>query len=76
MPSASMPSLVSASLTISGSAPTIRRVAPVRRWISGQARSSTAIPLRGSWRPTKTIRFSRPAGSASGGIRTPFGISS
>ena len=41
--------------TASGSAPTIRSRAPVRRRISGQARSSTGSPLRGSCRPMKTI---------------------
>ena len=46
------------------------------RRTSGQARRSTWRPLRGSCRPTKTIRSSRPAGSASSGTRTPFGISS
>ena len=44
--------------------------------MSGHARSSTGIPLRGSCRPMKTIEFSRFAGSASGGTRTPFGITS
>jgi hypothetical protein len=80
-PSASIPSAstlfrVRRSRTISGSAPTMRRRTPVRLRISGQARRSTAMPLRGSWRPTKTIRCSRSRGSASGGISVPFGISS
>ena len=52
----------------------MRRVAPVRRRISGQAPSSTCRPLRGSCRPAKTMRCSRSAGSASGGISTPFGM--
>jgi hypothetical protein len=68
-PSASIPSSLTparerVSRTISGSAPINRRRAPVRRWISGQARSSTGMPLRGSCLPTKTIRFSRPPASA------------
>ncbi len=66
----------SRSPTASGSAPTSRSRAPVRRCTSGQALSSTGMPLRGSWRPMKTIVLSRSAGSASGGIRTPFGITS
>ena len=77
IPSASFsPTRESANRTISGSAPTSRRRAPVRRWISGQARSSTGMPLRESCRPMKTTWFSRPPASASGGISTPFGITS
>ena len=48
----------------------------MRRWISGQARSRTWRPLRGSCRPANTTRCSRPAGSAPGGMRTPFGTTS
>ena len=43
------------------------------RRISGQARSSTCSPLRGSCRPAKMTVCSRPPGSASSGISTPFG---
>ena len=73
MPSSGTRSRVSTSRTASGSAPTSRSRAPVRRWISGHARSSTCMPLRGSCRPMKTTRSSRFAGSASGGTITPFG---
>ena len=45
----------------------------MRRCTSGQARSITWRPFRGSCRPAKRMRCSRPPGSASGGIRTPFG---
>ena len=80
-PRMSMPSLgircrASRSCTASGSAPTSRSRAPVRRWMSGHAFSSTGIPLRRSWRPMNTIVSSRLAGSAAGGISTPFGITS
>ena len=80
-PSTSMPSVgmrcrASRSPTASGSAPTSRSRAPVRRWISGHARSSTGMPLRGSCRPMKTIVLSRSSGSAAGGISVPFGITS
>ena len=70
---------------ISGSAPTMPSRAPVRRWISGQARRSTGMPLRGSWRPTKTRSGARgrpastpPAGSGrrSGSARSRPGTSS
>ena len=37
-----------------------REPEPVRRRISGHARNSTCSPLRGSWRPAKTTRCSRP----------------
>ena len=66
---------VMSSRTASGSAPITRRRSPLRLR-RGHARSRTGKPLRGSWRPRKTIRFSRPAGSRSGGNSTPFGISS
>src|SRR5205814_229655 len=39
-------------------------------------RSMTGSPLRGSWRPRKTILFSRSPGSTASGISTPFGITS
>ena len=68
---------VSSSRTASGSAPIDAAAArPCAAGSSGQARSSTCSPLRGSWRPTKTIWCSRSAGSASGGMSTPFGTTS
>ena len=73
IPSSGTRSRVSRSRTASGSAPTMRNLAPVRRRISGHARSITCRPLRGSCRPAKRMRCSRPPGSASGGTRTPFG---
>ena len=76
MPSSATRSRVSTRRTASGSAPTRRSRAPVRRWISGHARSSTCIPFRGSCLPMKTMRCSRSAGSASGGTSTPFGTTS
>src|SRR5918994_920154 len=73
MPSSETRSRVSRSRTASGSAPAIRRRAPVRRRISGHARKSTCSPFRGSWRPANTSRCSRPPGSTSSGMSTPFG---
>ena len=72
-PSSGVRRRVISSRTASGSAPQMRSVAPVRARISGHARSRTCSPLRASCRPAKTTRFSRPAGSACGGISTPFG---
>ena len=77
-PSSETRSRVSRSLTASGSEPQIWSRAPVRRWISGQARSSTCSPLRVSWRPGEgdrvlaAARDRRPRGSArrSGRSRT------
>ena len=46
----------------SGSVPISRSRAPVRRRISGHARSSTGSPLRASWRPMKTMWCSRLVG--------------
>ena len=48
--------------------PISRSRAPVRRRISGHARSSTGRPLRVSWRPMKTTWCSRSSGSACSGI--------
>ena len=62
MPSSETPSLVRRSRTASGSAPATVRRRPLRRWISGHARSSTCRPFRASWRPAKTMRCSRSAG--------------
>ena len=47
MPASEIRSRVSSSRTASGSEPQIWSRAPVRAWISGQARSSTWRPLRG-----------------------------
>ncbi len=76
MPASETRRRVSSSRTASGSAPATRRVAPVRRWISGQARRRTCSPFRGSCRPAKTTVWSRPPGSTRSGMRTPFGITS
>ena len=73
MPSSETRSRVSSSRTASGSAPAIRSRAPVRRRISGQARSRICSPFRGSCRPAKTTRCSRPPGSTPSGMSTPFG---
>ena len=73
MPSSETRSRVSRSLTASGSEPQICSRAPVRRRISGQARSSTWRPLRVSCRPAKVTVCSRPAGSVAAGMSTPFG---
>ena len=73
MPLSETRSRVSSSRTASGSEPQIWSRAPVRRWISGQARSSTCSPLRVSCRPAKVTVCSRPAGSTSAGMSTPFG---
>ena len=74
MPSSGTRSLVNRSRTARGSEPQIWSRAPVRRWISGQARSSTWSPLRVSCRPAKVTVCSRPPGSAAAGIKTPFGM--
>ena len=73
MPLSEIRSRVSSSRTASGSEPQIWSRAPVCRWISGQARSSTWSPLRVSWRPAKVTVCSRPAGSTPSGMSTPFG---
>ena len=65
IPSSDTRSASGAAARDSGSAPTMRSRRAGRRWISGQARSSTGSPLRGSCRPTNTMRCSRPPGSAS-----------
>ena len=67
---------MSSSRTASGSAPATVRRARCARWISGHARSSTCRPLRGSWRPAKTMRCSRSPAGAESGTSTPFGITS
>ena len=56
-----------------GSVPIKRKRAPVAWWMRGHARSSVGNPLRGSWRPMKTTVWSRSAGSALSGMRTPLG---
>ena len=67
MPASEIRSRVSSSRTASGSEPQIWSRAPVRAWISGQARSRTWSPLRVSWRPAKVTVCSRPAGIDVGG---------
>ena len=77
IPSSSTRSRARRSPTCSGSVPIRRSRAPVRRRISGQARSSTESPLRGSWRPTKTTGVLPVARvDRLGGTSTPFGITS
>ncbi len=74
MPSSSKRSRECSSRYWSGSVPISRSRAPVRRRISGHARSSTGSPLRASWRPMKTTWCSRLSASACSGMTTPFGI--
>ena len=62
MPSSETRSRVRSSRTASGSEPQICSRAPVRRWISGQARSSTCSPLRVSCRPANVTVCSRCGG--------------
>src|ERR671922_631414 len=76
IPSTGVRSFAINNRTASGSAPITRNTAPVRLRISGQARSRIGRPFRPSCRPTNRTRCSRPDGSASGGISTPFGITS
>ena len=61
-PSSGTRSRVSRSLTARGSAPQIWSRAPLRRWISGQARSRTCSPFRVSCRPANVTVCSRPRG--------------
>ncbi len=72
----SSPSRRMSHFTESGSAPTTRSRAPVASATAGQARNSTARPFRGSCRPMNTTCGRRPAGSAAGGMTTPFGMTS
>ena len=76
MPSSETRSRASRRRTASGSAPATVSRSPVRERISGQARSSTCRPFRGSCLPAKTTRCSRPPAGAAGGTRTPFGMTS
>ena len=76
IPSDGVRSRVISSPTASGSAPAIFSRAPVRRLISGHARSRTCSPFRGSWRPAKTTVCSRFPGSAWVGTSTPLGTTS
>ena len=74
-PSREKPCRRASQRTERGSAPTRRSRAPVRLWISGQARSSTGSPLRGSLRPMKTT-FARGRPGRRSAVRTPLGITS
>ena len=76
IPSSETRSRVSSNRTASGSAPIRRSRAPVRARMSSHARSRIWRPFRGSCRPANTIRCSRPLGSASVGMSTPFGTTS
>ena len=76
IPSPDTPSRRWSSPTASGSAPISRSRAPVAACTVGHARSRTCSPFRGSCRPTNAMRCSRLPGSASGGIKTPFGTTS
>ena len=69
IPSSGTRRRVSRRRTASGSAPATVSRSPERRWMSGQARSRTWSPLRGSCLPANTTRCSRPPAGADGGTQ-------